>query len=81
MPRRTNNRDRLSQHDLITRMCMQIQRTHEARLRRVSMNPSERHEISGVLECELFFLVSGRAGIGRSTLFWDEEMSDGEGVV
>lgn len=45
------------------------------------MDPSEGHEIAGILEGKLFFFVGCGAGVGGSALLWDDEMSDREGVV
>jgi len=43
--RRTDDRDALRHHDLISTVRMAVSTTHEARLARMGMNPSKHHQV------------------------------------
>lgn len=74
--RRTHDRYTLRHHDLISNMCVQIPTTHETRLRRMRMDPTQDHEFLAVTVVEIVLFVDGFACIAGGGLFGDEEASD-----
>jgi len=61
-------------------MGVQVSAAHKAGLRRMSVNPTEDHQLFFVAVIEQLFLVQRLAGVARASLFGDDESCDEEGV-
>ena len=61
-------------------MRVQIAAAHEARLRRVGMDPAQHHQILAVGVLEQFVFVDGLAGIRGAGLIGDDEFGDEERI-
>ena len=81
MLRRTNDGDALRHHHLICAVGVQIHTAHEATLSRVSMNPSQHHEVLSIDVVEQAFLIRSPAGIACSFLVRDDESVDEECIL
>lgn len=60
---------------------MQVSRTHEACLGRVSVDPPENHHILTLAKLHHLLLIVRLAGIARAGLLGDHQVTDEEGVV
>ena len=80
---RTHDRHALLEHHLISTVCVQVSRAHEACLRRMRVDPADDHEVrEGVDKVEQgrFTVWRHLAGIRGGCLSWEDEFADEESV-